>query len=823
MFDLVTGPESSSPTELTALGTSLLLFTARTPPTGTELFKFDVSTGLVTLVEDLTPGIFGTELTSFAACNGRVFFNADIPNTLFATDGSAVDNLGTISSFGEPRRGICVGTQLLFPDGSTLHKSDGTAAGTSVVDASFAALEFALLGDKVFMHDGGRLASIGTDLLGSLLIVDTPGLIQFQTLATFGSPARLFFGASDGITGVEPYVSDGTDGGATLLAAVPLASVRPVVVGASIFFVTGSQLFESDSPAAAVSLHTFASTPAVLAAAGTKVIVREDSATDSLHVLDTTNDMVTTLCNAPTVNAPTLSAAAGRVYFLAQSPTTTFEEFWVTDGSAGCTQLKDLIDVSFNTASPQVRGLAALGSTVLFHAATTALGRELYRTAPPFSSIELVKDIFLGSGGSMFSNERLVVMGSRVYFTANDGVNGVELWTSDGTEDGTQLVADLSTTGSSSPQFLTAIGTTLLFSADAGAGLGRELYSFVEGGSITLVRDISPGVGASSNPSGFTAVGAQIFLFATTGAGRQLYVLQGVNTVSLVGTASGVRVATSTTIAVLGNLLFFPATEPTLINFELAILNGDTGQFFFEELNPGSSSSSPTNFVVSGSSVFFFAATALEGRELWRSQGPGTTDIVQDLLLGSVSGISDTTAMLVAFNGGVLVAAQTAFDDQELYFATAGSITLVKDIEPGGPSRPQLVAVDGAVAYLAATTSATGTELWRTDGTAAGTVLVEDIRPGTFPSSPARGIVVSGITLFTARDQRGEELFKITHVCDTAEAATTCAAGTYGIAIAGGGQACIEFNGGDQLASDLDASEIGPCDVVVTGGGVDSA
>ena len=42
---------------------------------------------------------------------------------------------------------------------------------------------------------------------------------------------------------------------------------------------------------------------------------------------------------------------------------------------------------------------------------------------------------------------------------------------------------------------------------------------------------------------------------------------------------------------------------------------------------------------------------------------------------------------------------------------------------------PRSITVAGSVAYFAATDAAHGEELWRTDGTAAGTKLVKDIRP----------------------------------------------------------------------------------------------
>jgi ELWxxDGT repeat protein len=55
--------------------------------------------------------------------------------------------------------------------------------------------------------------------------------------------------------------------------------------------------------------------------------------------------------------------------------------------------------------------------------------------------IELVKDIRPGAEGSAIDN--VTICGSLVYFSADDGVHGVELWVSDGTHDGTYLVEDI--------------------------------------------------------------------------------------------------------------------------------------------------------------------------------------------------------------------------------------------------------------------------------------------------------------------------------------------------------------------------------------------
>jgi ELWxxDGT repeat protein len=88
----------------------------------------------------------------------------------------------------------------------------------------------------------------------------------------------------------------------------------------------------------------------------------------------------------------------------------------------------------------------------------------------------LVKDIRPGSYTSS-DPENLTAVGNTLFFTADNGVNGEELWKSDGTEAGTILVGDIRPGSSSSdPRNLTAVGSTLFFQADNGVN-GRELWA----------------------------------------------------------------------------------------------------------------------------------------------------------------------------------------------------------------------------------------------------------------------------------------------------------------------------------------------------------
>ncbi len=139
-----------------------------------------------------------------------------------------------------------------------------------------------------------------------------------------------------------------------------------------------------------------------------------------------------------------LAALGGTLYFQANDGIGFGYELWKSDGTeAGTTMVKDIV--------PGMRGsypswLTASGRTLYFTVYNEAYGEELWKSDGTEAGTVLVKDIWPGSDGTSPNGshpEYLVDVSGTLYFTAHDGVNGGELWKSDGTAAGTVMVKDI--------------------------------------------------------------------------------------------------------------------------------------------------------------------------------------------------------------------------------------------------------------------------------------------------------------------------------------------------------------------------------------------
>ena len=119
--------------------------------------------------------------------------------------------------------------------------------------------------------------------------------------------------------------------------------------------------------------------------------------------------------------------------------------------------------------------LTDVRGTLYFSANDGKHGYELWRSDGTARGTRMVKDINPGKGWSNLSG--ITAVNRIVYFTADDGVHGAELWRSDGTARGTRMVKDINPGGQSGvppPSPTSTASSTSPLSTAPIAGLWRS-------------------------------------------------------------------------------------------------------------------------------------------------------------------------------------------------------------------------------------------------------------------------------------------------------------------------------------------------------------
>ena len=157
---------------------------------------------------------------------------------------------------------------------------------------------------------------------------------------------------------------------------------------------------------------------------------------------------------------------------------------------------------------PDARGLPA-GSTIFFTANDGTSGVELWKTDGTNAGTVRVKDINPGAASS--TPNQLMDFNGTLFFVAEDAAGGVELWKSDGSDAGTVRVRDIypGTLPSNPTQFV--VFNSLLFFAATDAATGTELWKSdgTTAGTVQ-VRDVNTG-GPSSNPTSISPLASDTF------------------------------------------------------------------------------------------------------------------------------------------------------------------------------------------------------------------------------------------------------------------------------------------------------------------------
>jgi ELWxxDGT repeat protein len=257
-------------------------------------------------------------------------------------------------------------------------------------------------------------------------------------------------------------------------------------------------------------------------------------------------------------------------------------EPWVTDGTTdGTRMIRDLIPGS---ASSYPSDFTSLNGHVLF----SGNGRTLWKTDGTESGTALVRQIE-GSDGYIHGITALpdrVVFGVGGYGAAN------QLWTSDGTTEGTMRIATFAGPADAIATNFARLGNLILFTVDDGVH-GRELWK-TDGtaGGTTLLKDVNPGPRSMNEGFGYD------------------------------------------TFAVSGLRLVFTASDPEH-GSEVFITDGTTeGTRLLTDINPGPASSNAYEIEIVGPRLFVAAGRPDVGYELFTvvlSAGDALDDLARQL------------------------------------------------------------------------------------------------------------------------------------------------------------------------------------------------
>lgn len=469
------------------------------------------------------------------------------------------------------------------------------------------------------------------------------------------------FAASDPVTGNELWISDGTSAGTVLLK-----NISPGGSGSQPrnFHAFGDKIvFEAATPEHGAELWV------------------TDGTTAGTHLLA---DVVP---GADASSPREFIEVGGTLFFT--TVTVSGHGLWSTDGTAeGTAFLMDLgSGATFQSAS--------LSGKLIFAATDAQHGTELWSSDGTVAGTRLLKDINLSSFGAEGSSPReFIVLGNKVLFQADNGSSGPELWATDGTTEGTVLIADVYNIGNggSGPQLLTRLGDKVVFSA-IGPFVANELWvtdGTTEG--TILLKDIWPGAGGASQPSQFT---------------------------------------------VLGDLLIFTATD-NLNGTELWVTDGTSaGTVLLKDINPGLGHGQATFFTAFDGKMVFQANDGTNGAELWVTDGtPAGTRLLKDI---NPSGSSQPAAF-AALGEKVVFTATTVEHGTELWVTdgTADGTILLADVVAGaGSSMPAGLRVVGGNVMFTVTLPGGSQQLWTTDGTPAGTQVIPGV---TAPQTAGAGV-----------------------------------------------------------------------------------
>lgn len=357
---------------------------------------------------------------------------------------------------------------------------------------------------------------------------------------------KLYFMASDDNGSEQLYLSDGTEEGTQWVFDVdPEAKEQYHMLTASgglLYFRTNrpqifTELWVSDGTTENTHMvadlcENMISYPHELTDFnGTLIFIAEDCARGG-ETLYSTKGIDGTVSQVGGYLVRALMTTNDQLYFVSTSEDYGGE---LSSSAGTVADVSRISDINPGEGSSDIYHITQVDSLLLFRAYDPDHGAELWSYNLNSAIVNLVKDISISPDASNSSfPDQLISFKGKLFFKANDGVHGDELWISDGTEEGTFMLKNIREEQGeviyhSYPQKFFATEDQLYFMADDGIH-GPELWQTdgtAEGTRMTA--DIWPRSNEGSDPGSFAEIGDYLVFNAWYGK-RTLFRLKIHNT-----------------------------------------------------------------------------------------------------------------------------------------------------------------------------------------------------------------------------------------------------------------------------------------------------
>ncbi|MBX7203678.1 MAG: T9SS type A sorting domain-containing protein [Bacteroidia bacterium] len=374
----------------------------------------------------------------------------------------------------------------------------------------------------------------------------------------------------------------------------------------------------------------------------------------------------------------------------------------------------------------------------LFFQPLNIVGDQLWKSDGTYSGTAMLKDLYPGTTDHTFGNQ--FIFQGKLYFIAGYSSQDKALWKSDGTEVGTEIVIQ--------PFYMSDLIITNDYFYFTGAG-GVTKSDGTAAGTTVITKNSLPVRGTrltlSNNKLFYTSQDfKELWVTDGTDAGTQL--------VKLIVTGSDTPYGIEKMTDSNGVIYFFAADGQygnTKKGVELWRSDGtDAGTYMVKDINPGMGSSKSSdvyaNVMIAYNGNIYFNATDGTHEGLWKSDGTdaGTVLVKEGISLTPKHAITNNKFF---FRGS----------DRHLWITngTNEGTVLLDSAEISNLVSENIVGYNGIVYYPAADTDQqlNEDELWQSDGTPAGTFIVENIGSYSSAGDPHDLAIVDDYLYFGVR------------------------------------------------------------------------